>query len=417
MRHVRFIPVALFTALLSFASARGSSIAGSWPEATAICAVVAAATGVLLASATAWDAGSQDATFLRSASTSRARTAALLVGPALAWGLASILFGFMILAGFVYTAPVGGSPWFLVILSSLVWVGFCAVLGASLGVLIRRRLLAALLAALLALALCVVSARADSTPAFLRFLFFPGNGYELIARQPRMTLIGISIVMVTVLGSCVLAALTRHHPAPRYTALSFLVIITVAAVGSAAVGPQGTRARDTAEASASCTQNANEQRYCSWPEDTALVVAADAHWQEFTQVLVDAGLPPLTGTYGQPGSSHATELSHTITSPAALYTRVYEAQAAALRAQRPCEETAASRNAHQVLSDWATYAFRTQDDRFSTLSPQGSTTPARAWIENELSHRSPAEQARALAPFVHTMQTCDSELPPLEVEQ
>lgn len=48
MRHVRFIPVVLFTALLSFASARGSNVAGSWPEATAICAVVAAATGVLL---------------------------------------------------------------------------------------------------------------------------------------------------------------------------------------------------------------------------------------------------------------------------------------------------------------------------------------------------------------------------------
>ena len=134
-------------------------------------------------------------------------------------------------------------------------------------------------------------------------------------------------------------------------------------------------------------------------------------------MLVDAGIPALTGTYGQPGSEHATELSHTVTSPAALYTRVYEAQAAALRAQRPCEETAASRNAHQVLSDWATYAFRTQDDRFSTLSAQGSTTPARAWIENELSHRSPAEQARALAPFVHTMQTCGSELPPLGVAQ
>ena len=52
-------------------------------------------------------------------------------------------------------------------------------------------------------------------------------------------------------------------------------------------------------------------------------------------MLVDAGLPPLTGTYGQPGSEHATELSHTVTSPAALYTRVFEAQAAALRAQRP----------------------------------------------------------------------------------
>ena len=74
MRHVRFIPVVLFTALLSFASARGSNVAGSWPEATAICAVVAAATGVLLASIAAWDAGSQDATFLRSTSTSRART-------------------------------------------------------------------------------------------------------------------------------------------------------------------------------------------------------------------------------------------------------------------------------------------------------------------------------------------------------
>lgn len=417
MRHVRFIPVALFTALLSFASARGSNIAGSWPEATAICAVVAATTGVLLASATAWDAGSQDATFLCSTSTSRARTATLLVGPALAWGLASILIGFMILAGFVYTAPVGGSPWFLVIISSLVWVVFCVVLGAGLGVLIRRRLFAALLAALLSLALCVVSARADSTPVSLRFLFFPGKGYELIARQPRIALVAISILMVTALSACVLAGLTRHHPAPRYTALSLLAVITVAAIGSAAVGPHGTRTRDTTEASASCTQNANEQRYCSWPEDTALVVAADAHWQEFTQVLVDAGIPALTGTYGQPGSEHATELSHTVTSPAALYTRVYEAQAAALRAQRPCEETAASRNAHQVLSDWATYAFRTQDDRFSTLSAQGSTTPARAWIENELSHRSPAEQARALAPFVHTMQTCGSELPPLGVAQ
>ena len=417
MRHVRFIPVVLFTALLSFASARGSNVAGSWPEATAICAVVAAATGVLLASITAWDAGSQDATFLRSTSTSRARTAVLLVGPALAWGLASILIGFMILAGFVYTAPVGGSPWFLVIISSLVWVVLCAVLGAGLGILVRRRILAALLAALLTLALCVVSACADSTPASLRFLFFPGNGYELIARQPRVASVAISAVMVAALSACVLAALTRHHPAPRYTALTLLAIITVAAVGSAAVGPQGTRARDTTEASASCTRDANKQRYCSWPEDHELVVAADAHWQEFTQMLVDAGLPPLTGTYGQPGSDHATELSHTVASPAALYTRVYEAQAAALRSQRPCEETSASRNAHQVLSDWATYAFRTGDDRFSTLSAQGTTTPARAWIENELSHRSPAEQAVALAPFVHTMQTCGSELPPLGVAQ
>lgn len=83
----------------------------------------------------------------------------------------------------------------------------------------------------------------------------------------------------------------------------------------------------------------------------------------------------------------------------------------------PCEETSASRNAHQVLSDWATYAFRAEDDRFTTLSAQSSTTPARAWIENELSHRSPAEQAVALAPFIHTMQTCSSELPPLGVAQ
>ena len=210
MRHVRFIPVVLFTALLSFASARGSNVAGSWPEATAICAVVAAATGVLLESIAAWDAGSQDATFLRSTSTSRARTAVLLVGLALAWGLASILIDFMILAGFVYTAPVGSSPWFLVIISSLVWVVLCAVLGAGLGVFVRRRLLAVLLAALLTLALCVVSACADSTPASLRFLFFPGNGYELIARQRRVASVAISAVMVAALSACVLALSLIH---------------------------------------------------------------------------------------------------------------------------------------------------------------------------------------------------------------
>lgn len=114
----------------------------------------------------------------------------------------------------------------------------CAVLGAGLGVFVRRRLLAALLAALLTLALCVVSACADSTPASLRFLFFPGNGYELIARQRRVASVAISAVMVAALSACVLAALTRHHPAPRYTALTLLAIITIAAVGSAAVGPK-----------------------------------------------------------------------------------------------------------------------------------------------------------------------------------
>lgn len=203
------------------------------------------------------------------------------------------------------------------------------------GVFVRRRLLAALLAALLTLALCVVSACADSTPASLRFLFFPGNGYELIARQRRVDSVAISAVMVAALSACVLAALTRHHPAPALHRADSPRHHHHRRCWLRRSGPQGTRARDTTEASASCTRDANKQRYCSWPEDHELVVAADAHWQEFTQMLVDAGLPPLTGTYGQPGSDHATELSHTVASPAALYTRVYEAQAAALRAQRP----------------------------------------------------------------------------------
>ena len=261
---------------------------------------------------------------------------------------------------------------------------------------------------LLTLACAVLSMLARDIPWIPRFIFLPGNGVEMIARQPVNSVILIqltSVFCLSVLGIIALSGFVRRIRGVLVTGLAVLIGATSAVSVGATTPKIGSIPRNTVAADAVCTDEVNVASFCSWPEDANLVDQLNEQWDEYITVMSSAGLPVPAGVYGQPGSGHRNSLERIASSPAEVYTYVFDvveehAGSAEIIAQENlCKN---SYDAWTELRDWATYAFRKPDDPFWTLDSSGTARESRYWVENEVSEQTPEQQARTLAPLVRS---------------
>ena len=138
------------------AANHATSLAGTWPQATSLVATMTSITGVILATIAAWDAGHRTLSYQRATATSALRALTVITGPAVLCALVTFLSIAAVTSLAVLSVDTGGHPWWLTILSSLMWLIMCAVAGTATGYAIHRPSLAAV-TALLASILCVIS--------------------------------------------------------------------------------------------------------------------------------------------------------------------------------------------------------------------------------------------------------------------
>lgn len=161
-----------------------------------------------------------------------------------------------------------------------------------------------------------------------------------------------------------------------------------------------------------CTRTVAGARFCSWPEDTHLIDQVKRHWNPFITTLTTAGLPVPPGTYGHTGSGHdhVTRLSGP--TDVTFYGEIIRPIMESIESSRRCVFTDAAFDAQNVLTQWAVTTY--QPGRFPEFTQRHeSERQTKAWVERDLTHRSPEEQGRALAPYVDTYLHCGETLPPI----
>ena len=386
------------------AANHATSLAGTWPQATSLVATMTSITGVILATIAAWDAGHRTLSYQRATATSALRALTVITGPAVLCALVTFLSIAAVTSLAVLSVDTGGHPWWLTILSSLMWLIMCAVAGTATGYAIHRPSLAAV-TALLASILCVISSMKARENGWLpRLIFLPGSPLEVVTRQQVLWIISLQIVSVLVLITVTLLALAA--PINRRWALSSGVAAlstTMAAVGLGASGTNiGMEPRTTSTAQAVCTASIKGASFCSWPEDKHTVEGTSKHWNDFITILHTAGLPVPTGVYGQPGSGHDHQRSTVEHSPAGIFSATFKLIADHAESSRTGNVCPEYSKATKILHYWSIYSFRTPDDPVSIFIQDSShDRQTLHWVKDTLSTQSPDEQARILAPIIH----------------
>ncbi|MFE1538161.1 hypothetical protein [Corynebacterium bovis] len=420
--------VIVVSVLFALAGARGSHVQGYWPSAGDIIVENSVLTGIVLAAAAAWDAGHRSTGYTTVTAVSRARAARLILGPPVLWGLVALAVGTATVVAVVLSVHTGGTPWWELPVSAAAWTLLCAVTGTATGATFRRPVVATVVAPIIVIILAAASSHAKTTAVLPRLVDLPNGSDALITRTPQTGVAVLTTLTALAVTALLATALTAHPadttPARRLTpTVTAAAVVAVLAAGTAltplaAHGRPATNTdpRSTTTATAVCTRTVDGARFCSWPEDTHLIDQVDRHWDPFITTLSTAGLPVPPGTYGHTGSGHEHEVTAGSMTPSSVLEAVYRSVADTVSASdewRSCPNSRVLKAADQVLAAWAVYANREPGDPSGILASNGTELPARDWVERDLTHRSPEEQGRALAPYVDALVHCGDTLPPI----
>lgn len=420
MRWTRYVLVIVVSVLFALAGARGSQVQGHWPSAGDIIVENSVLTGIVLAAAAAWDAGHRSTGYTTVTAVSRARAARLILGPPVLWGLVALAAGTATVVAVVLSVHTGGAPWWELPVSAAAWTLLCAVTGAA----VRRPVVATVVAPIIVIILAAASSHAKTTALLPRLVDLPNGPDPLITKTPQTGVAVVTTLTALAVTALIATALTAHPadttPARRLTpTVTAAAVVAVLAAGTAltplaAHGRPATNTdpRSTTTATAVCTRTVAGARFCSWPEDTHLIDQVNRHWNPFITTLTTAGLPVPPGTYGHTGSGHdhVTRLSGP--TDVTFYGEIIRPIMESIESSRRCVFTDAAFDAQNVLTQWAVTTY--QPGRFPEFTQRHeSERQTKAWVERDLTHRSPEEQGRALAPYVDTYLHCGETLPPI----